>query len=642
MNRRLSTCLVGLCLVTGTACVPMAERSPPRGELFTPLHQGELSEFDHLLAIDRHTGGDDQWTDLGEALLRLVNCEPLRPPTARVEADPISRAAYSLALLEEQRRHRVAIMAGRDANWSSHTIHAQFLDEDLLRRDAEPLESDQIRWPVLDATWPDELPAPLAVESSCDGLMDHLESDGQEIPLEVEDLDVAIAHLILEWRRSDEALTALRADAPFPATFGAAHHRLMLHRADVALALAARGVDSEPIRDEVDAILTDALAGLLETSASDDLAYHARVAWLAIHLDEVELALHHLPELTDIDHPAVQATASYYFVKLAWRQGAWQLIADTSPKLLEEPRSLRAAHAYFVATAHLYTGEVDKFLGIARDALRQRRGGEDDPFLGALYRLTLRELARFEVDERTEELLEEFGPRGELNLRILEFAESAIDLGRPDVATEMVEPLLAQTTDGRRLPRLHAVLALAAFLRDDRPGFDHHMEAVVGHRDELHRAIPARRRASFFSYQDNELARVLRTMIPIMAEWGDDPTARAQRQRWLVAITETTQAFLRRAPETAVSDTLTDLYHLAGQLLEEHPRGYAERVGAEFDDSAPLILGTVQMAPVPPLDRAPQPRLRWAPVYSLLMIPQGDLPPQRFSPVLERFQEAMP
>jgi hypothetical protein len=107
-------------------------------------------------------------------------------------------------------------------------------------------------------------------------------------------------------------------------------------------------------------------------------------------------------------------------------------------------------------------------------------------------------------------------------------------------------------------------------------------------------AIPRARRARFFEHAYRELARILAQTMPMMAEWGDDEAAQASRRSWLKLLVEEIQRFLRTAEETSARSQLVELYQLAGELLSDHPRGYAERVGRKNGD--PVLLGTVRVS----------------------------------------------
>jgi hypothetical protein len=618
-----------LALGLPTGCVPLTADGPDRRDLFTALHQGDLSRFENNLALEEHALRADAWTELGRALLALANCEELPRPSPLLRQDPNAHLLYHLVALEDQRRLRLiagARLSGT-GSWHSGTIHTQIASRSYFSRDPAPVEN-LIRWPAEEEIWPDEWPAPSEIPYACEALAERLAED----PAREYFSEWALTDRVLEHIASNEVQEELATVADL----------IHVHRADLALLLLDTDFENADPRQRarIESLARGALEVLLERTAPDEAdrphlsrwGQSLRRARLAIELDDPEAAEEALLLLSD--HPVLEVaeSARYLRAQIGWRQGWWEVVAEEiAPPRRESP--LFNAHVYFVATANRYLGRGDIFLGLAREALADRPRPQD-PFLGALYREVLQDLVRYDIDERTFEVLEELGPRSALAERQRELAEVALDLGRPEIARELATPLLEDTRDGRRIPRLHAVLALAAFSMDDRSGFDEHLDALTRRSEGLDAAIPRHRRAQFFAHRDTELARVLRAMLPMMAEWGDDRPARALRQVWLTRVVEHTQRFLREAPESGVSDQLTELYNLASQLLEDHPRGYASRVGDGSYASA-LVLGTVAVPLSPPDDAAPRPRLRWGPIDSLVLFPLDPIPPQRFSHVLQ-------
>ena len=149
--------------------------------------------------------------------------------------------------------------------------------------------------------------------------------------------------------------------------------------------------------------------------------------------------------------------------------------------------------------------------------------------------------------------------------------------------------------------------------------------AITERPGALRDALPARRQSSFFAPADAELARGLRQMLPVMAEWGDDRSAQDRRQRWLRVIVTQTQQFVRNTEDTLARPQLLELYRLASALLDDHPRGYAERVGEQ--EPAPLVLGTVRVHGRDLEQHEPEVELRIEAPYSLTLIPRDGLPP---------------
>lgn len=626
------------------ACVPLTAEVPQRTDLFAPLHDRQLSTFEYGIATDRFSGNEDLWTETAQAFLDLAVCREPTEASAELISNPSIHLLHQLVIIEDRRRMRLIEVSrdGGNRHWHRGTIHSKFTSNEYFNRSPEPLDSDLIRWPESTDTWADERPAPREIPFDCVELGERELAESLSGPLAELQVSAVAQRMLEEWHQTQIALSILdEIDADQGDSLEItrqARAALTVHRGDLAILILQR----DEIRDAAPDILQDlaerALDDLLQSPSLEDtsrlhLTDHGlalRIADLAIQLEDPDAALDGLAILRDHPNESVAESADYLHLKIAWMQGWWDVAAEGAPSLLDQGSRFHSAHAYFAATSHRHMGADDKFLGLAREALHDRPRGIDDPFMGALYREVLRELARYDVDERTDEILEELGPRSRLPERRRELAEVALDLGRPEVARDLVEPYLDDVQDARQIPRMQAILALAAFLSDDQPAFTAHIDALSRRPAGLQELIPRSRRATFFAHQDTELARVLRAMLPLMAEWGDDPPARAMRQIWLSTIVDHTQRFLRWAPESSVSDSLTELYQLAGQLLDDHPRGYAQRVGAEEPSASALVLGTVELTTAPPIEDAPHPRLRWPPLDSLLLIPLDGVPPKSY------------
>ena len=620
-------------------CVPLNAQISEEIDPFDFLHQRELSQFEHALAMERYFQSDDSWTAVGEALLDLATCDPVREAGEESLHNPLAELARQLVQIEDLRRQRMirAAIEGGPRVWHRGTIHTRFTSQTYFHRSPSSIDTEFIHWPRSRDTWIDESPAPVKIPYHCETLPDRtpppLPAPFAQIPSEN-----LFGHLLAEFLATDQAYQEAEQLSQTP---GLAQTRaaLALHRADLVILLREHLPEDKELSFLAEIslkVLSDlplflALLQPEEPNAAlptsrpnlNRFSFALRQAHLASDLDDFDARTPALRTLLDFPGPIVAETANYLLLRHLWEAGHWDQASELFSELLPLTSPYHSAHAYFAATSQRFAGHEEVFLGLAREALRNRSRPRSDPFLGALYREVLQQIVLFEVDARTLEILEELGPRAELRERTIELAEVSLDSGRPEVARELILPLLAETTDARRRPRLLAILALGAFLQGDRPTFDTHLLAISDRPAALDAVIPRRRRAAFFAHQDAELARVLRAMLPIMAEWGDDSQSRRRRQLWLTAIVEHTQRFLRWAPETTVSTPLTELYELASQLLEEHPRGYAQRVGRQPQEASPLILGTVSLATHPSLDDAPDPRLRWPPVDSLLMIPYG-------------------
>lgn len=623
--------LLLLIITTFTSCVTLSTEEHSVPDPFAALWNRDLSRFEYNLQTQRHAQTQDAWTQVGEALLHLANCTPIPPyfprePSATSTPAPLAQFAHTLVRLEDLRRLRLLHAPRHESNpqWHRGTIHTSFTSKTFFQRNPATPDQDLIVWPDTRDTWLDEHPAPRQIPYLCSDLLDRTRP--ADAPLD------EAPYLVAEWRLLEDILH-LPLPSPMQVIARPFLRSLTLHRADLIIALShfdEMHSHQDFLTAREDTI--NALSQILTNSAQDDsnpdlrdtigpAAAALRLLHLADETDHPEdylLALHHLRTF----HVApIAEAAEYLFVRTHWRAGNWP--AAAASEILPHSSPYHSAHAYFSATAHRFNGDRAQFLGLARESLKNQPRPVHDPFLGALYREVLEELILFETDERTLELLEELGPRNQLHRRQVELSETAIDFRRPQVAIDLLEPLLAQTTDARKRPRLQAILALAAFQQNDLPTFERHITSLSTRHDGLSELIPSNRHGTFFTNQDRALAQVLRAMLPIMAEWGDGLQARDNRRLWLEKIVLHTQLFLRNAPDSMVSEPLTQLYELASQLLEDHPRGYAQRVGRNESEASPLILGTVSLPSFVSLDEAPTPQLRWPPIDSLLMIPYG-------------------
>lgn len=261
-----------------------------------------------------------------------------------------------------------------------------------------------------------------------------------------------------------------------------------------------------------------------------------------------------------------------------------------------------------------------------------------DPFLRALYVETLAVLNGYPFEPRTVELLEDMGDRSRIYGRVEEYARVALDLGRPANAQAAASWLLSEHRDRRYTPRYHAILALAAFLEDDPERFSSQITAIAARPGDLLGAIPASGRPGFFSGADAQLADVLRQTLPVMAEWGDGPSATRRRQRWLELVIATAQRFVRDTPGSVARPQLIELYRIASSMLAEgHARAYPERVGQPGPGL--LVLGTVRVEgrDLDPFE--PREPLHYTKVFSLTLIPRDVAPMEQW----ERFwPDALP
>ena len=222
------------------------------------------------------------------------------------------------------------------------------------------------------------------------------------------------------------------------------------------------------------------------------------------------------------------------------------------------------------------------------------------------------------------EIVEELGPRSETFSRVEELARIALDRGNPDHAVAAANWLADKHRNARYRPTYFALHALAAFSRDDLPTFKQAIADMTHRSTDLLDALPRHRQARFFARADREFARILRHVLPVMAEWGNAREMRARRQKWLRAAVEEIQRFLRTTGESVARGQLIELYRLASALLETHPRGYAERLGTM--PPLPLILGTVRVEGEDLTRHEPAVDLYTSPPVSLTLVPRDRVP----------------
>ncbi|MFB6372012.1 MAG: hypothetical protein ABEN55_02585, partial [Bradymonadaceae bacterium] len=320
--------------------------------------------------------------------------------------------------------------------------------------------------------------------------------------------------------------------------------------------------------------------------------------------------------------------ARYLLLRILTRTGRWQAGAALADELPPTNSRYFAAYVYRSGLALRRVDRDGRFLGIAK-AVFGRFPPKSNPYLRALYSELLRLAVRYSFEDRVVELLEELGPRSGVYDRISEFARVCLELGRPDNAEAAARWLMRHHEDARFEPRYRGILALVAFQRNDPAAFRRQIEKMTDRPESLLEAIPAQRRAQFFAPADSALARVFRQMLPMMAEWGESPPAERRRRRWLEIIVDQTQTFLRETDESIARSTLEEMYRLASALLEDHPRGYAERVGDEAP--APMVLGTVRVGAGKLEQYEPTIRVRVPEPYSLTVIPRDDRPPPEWT-----------
>lgn len=605
-----------------SACIPIDTVDDPALGPFDALHRGDLSQAEQRLAHRVQRGTPGEFDAIARDLIDLATCvvPAAADERSNLDAHADRHLLASLIALEDTRRLRLIRQsldrpAAQRAGWHRGTLHTTLTSRDAFNTEPAETPDDTVTWPAHTERWPGERPAAIEINWECDSL-------GARARQRPSDGWLA--------RESDQTRAALEhLDTIAAPDLAHVHEALSAHLVDLSLSRLERTPGTQTpqgivalARERAHATLAarDALAHIQRVNArAPSPGTLARQASLAMATGEVELASDALRQLSDTMEGPIALAARYLRLRLLWLQGRFNEAADLALPLPSPQSGYFEAHAYFGVTALRRSGRTDAFFGAAREALRDRDRAKN-PYLGAVYQEVLRELATYQVDARTFEILEEFGPRNKLLERVAELADVAIDAGRPRVAESLAQHLLDEDRDARRRPRYHATQALAAFLLDDAPAFVDALRLIAPRPDAIMEVIPARRRATFFAEADAQLARVLRAALPLMAEWGDTPADQARRQRWLSLMIEELQRFMRTTPDSAIGEELEELYHLAGELLEDHPRGYAERVGR--DQATALILGTVHVPPAYLALDAPNPRMSWPSVRSLLIVPR--------------------
>lgn len=654
MNSRFCACaLIAACAIS---CVHYVRADSVGAPTFDALWSRDLSRFEQLVATERHTGGADDWTVVAQSWLAFASCEDV--PDGSL-ADAGAEFARATVRAEDVRR-RLEIVRAATAR---RRINPDLLGVDVTRggffdRGADSRDPGLIEWPAEEEGWADETPAAISIDSTCASFAQRV-LDTRENPesddsprLNYEDWlgryvdavdDVERAY---ERLASDGASTA--AAVAWESRFRAAY--LQYQAAEVwrlfgerARQRAQKGVEPEKNRQ----ILADATKrqGALRDAAMTELDELLRGVPERAGVDVVAATRLLLAEASVRDEKPARALAllararsegwsdanrwagRYLELRLSADAARWDAAARLADALPPANSRLFGPYVYRSAVALKRTGATDRFLNVAMAGFRDRTY-RADPFLRALYWEMLQTLAEYPFDDRVTEMLEEMGQRGGTFERVEEYARVALDRGRPENAVAAARWLLAHHSDARFHPRYHGIVALAAFLEDDDAAFRSSLAELGRRPSAVIDAVGPNRSATFFADADTELARVLRQMLPVMVEWGDDGNAQERRQRWLETIVSYSQEFVRNTQNTLARPQLVELYRLASALLEEHPRGYAERVGEE--DAAPLVLGTVRVEGRDLREFEPAIELDVPTPYSLTIIPRPSVPMERW------------
>lgn len=636
---RLSA-LLAAPLALCAACVPYEAASIPDSGRFEALGRRDLSAYEQRLASERQIGSADAWTQVGHAWLALASCEPIKRDALDAGAPPEARVVYETLVLEEVRRRKLLMLRGAGLAELSitGTMFAQLDDAGFFNRKPSTTPDDsKVLWPQAEEAWADELPAARAVPERCNALYKEVmlagaaeakqsEADGIRIwsPLPREIGEPPAAPGSIAWHQQEElrlidaALTAL-ASSPERDGQGAQAlaWTLMYHRATtvarqalLAQVIAGKGAGVMGLATRQQAYLKAAcgwmaplgqrelaappagpLDGVADAQRALATLYHGKCEEAAGRLSEAA-ASYDRARAIGLAEENVEV-ADYAALRVLTRLGKWEEAARFVERLPPPTSRLYTASVYRVGVALRRTGQQDRLLALSLQAFRDR-AFRPDPFLRALYIQTLRQLVAYPFEARVVEVIEDLGPRDRIFERIEEYAAVSLDMGEPENARAAARWLLAKHWSARYAPRYYALLALADFLEDDAAGFERAAWEIVRREQRVEEAVGATRSPAFFAAADAELARLLRQMLPVMAEWGDTPDAMARRQRWLAVVVKLSQDFVRQTPETLARPSLVELYRLASAMLEtEQARAYPERVGQL--DSGPLVLGTVRV-----------------------------------------------
>ena len=640
-------------VVCGSSCVryARADSIAERGK-FDALWERDLVAFEHAITYERHTGSDDAWTDVAEAWLNFVNCDPVDTPAE--DADATAKFVHRLLVAEDLRR-AVAVYQIAAGQRAENALYFDVLTEDFFDRESSARATDLIEWPAEQEGWQDEVPTFADVHSSCEALrttvlQTPLRPDDEESPprafTDWYEAYVVAADAVVDayaslpndvrggaadatqWRTGFWVAAAAHATAAKWEAFAAVAER----RAGAGVSVeenqarAANGARrAETLRHDAHRRLETAVRNAPdEVDAAERALAHLLFANYEVGAERTEAALSHLATARELGLSGANLWAARYLeLRVAADAARWKVAAELADAFPPPDSRYHGATYYWLSVASKRVGRTDRFLNIAMKAFRDR-DYQADPFLRALYWEALETLAEVPFEGRVVEMLEDMGRRGEVYQRVEEYARVSLDRGQNTNADAAARWLLSRQPDRSAHPRYHGLVALAAFGNDDIKAFEAAANLIT-HRDQkLNDALPARRRPRFFERADEELARLLRQMLPAMAEWGDGGPARQRRQRWLRAVVEVAQEFVRDTRESLARPQLTELYRLASQLLDDHPRGYAERVGEE--GPPPLILGTVRVARADLADAEPEISLEMSAPYSLTLIPRDEVP----------------
>lgn len=646
-----SLACLGLMPLIAGGCVPAQPPESRPDAAFELLHERKLSAFERELAMERHLTGPDSrsrmsWNRVGQAWLDLVNCTGLERADRPLDfadwsagEEPVAKLAYATVVLEIRRQNEWALDT---ASRSSKTAFSEWFDRDFFDREPAPIDDSLVRWPGEEESWKDEGLAPVAVESECSTLDERLlappEDDDGEDGEDGEDGDIAPPEpdeVRQKWAAAqlDAAERVAELGAALPPEQARGNLALSIWRARVQGARVAldlgepeRGVRLlTPLSSKSDSHLSAATGELarmlflrakLRSAAGEDDDGDARDARRREALTDLRRAL-------EIGlRPPNDERARYLALRLTTDAARWEEALEFAEPRPPRNSPLFEPFAYRVSLAARQSGAEDRFLRIAMETLAGSQSDES-PFSSALYADTLALLAGYDFDARVVEMLEELGPASQIFRRVAQLSRVALEHGHVDNATAAADWLLARHHNHRYTPRYRGLLAIAAFMRDDEEDFREQVRAMTRRNPSVVEALGDGRQAEFFAHADRTFARLMGQMLPAMAEWGDDARAERRRQRWLEITIDETQRFLRNAERSEVHPELTELYGLASKLLEQHPRGYAARVGSK--EPTPLVLGTVHVGRGDLIAHEPTITPSLPEPYLLTLVPRTDL-----------------
>lgn len=602
--------------LTSAGCGNFASSERDGEGAWHALHERRLSDFEHRLALARHVATDDEATRLGEAWLGLVNCS---------EQPDLQNASWPRASvwLEGLRRDdllatSVSVESALDATMFEVIYQKGFFDRQPRRTDS------QVVWPASDEQWPDEYPVPLEITSRCATIKKRLQGEREEPYFEFDrilrryvepETPVAKrARWLAELYRAELAYRGWRDSAR------------ALQRADERTGDEARE-DAQKASETWRSRMTHSLSALDDPPSEVPVLHRAEASLLqarwAVSQEEWSSCASSARDAHQLGlEDSNRWVARYLDLRCRTALEEWASARELADELPPSRSAWYSPYIYHLLRSIARMGDDDELFSSAMSAFRDR-GAVSNAYEAAAYRLVLERLARYDFDDRTVELLEEMGPRGQTYERTAAYARLALDRGETENARAAASYLLSRDPDARNYPSYHGLRALAAFYEADREAFSRHVRTVAARDPEVLKAVPRGRRAGFYAASDSELARILRQMLPAMAEWGDTAGARELRQSWLKVIVDESQRFLRENDETRIRRELIDLYRTASALLEEHPRGYVERVGKL--DAAPLVLGTVNLAASPPNAAEPPIEVELSKIWSIAVLPaDGD------------------